>query len=94
MITVQGLDADHLCFWYITNIFELYLGYKYNNRLILYYKLDEETNEYINELTKDKDIIQMLKRVENGAKKLHLFVDHDVVEHVSVEVLPPILYLP
>jgi hypothetical protein len=52
----------------------LYLGYKYNNLLILYYNLDEETNEDINELTKDKDIIQMLKRVENRAKKFHLLV--------------------
>jgi hypothetical protein len=54
-------------------------------------KLNEDTHE----LTKDNDIIKTLKvLIKDGTKKLHLFVDHEIVEPISVEVLPPLLLLP
>ena len=64
----------------------------YNELPILYYKVDDESNETICRLTKDNHIL--LKLVENGARKLHVFVDYDIVQPVSTEVMPQILYLP
>jgi hypothetical protein len=40
VMTIEGLDADRLCFWDITNALEAYLGYNYNDIPMLYYKYD------------------------------------------------------
>jgi len=63
IMTIEGLDADQFCFWDLTNMLELYLGYTYNDIPTLYYKYDEESNEEIHGLTKDPDFMNMLREV-------------------------------
>jgi hypothetical protein len=63
----------------------VYLGYKYKNLPILYYKYDEDNNKNIHGLNKDQDIIRMIKELTNGMKnKLNLFVDHGMLEYVNI----------
>jgi hypothetical protein len=56
VFTVECLDLDRLCFWDITNILELYLRYNYKDLPCLSYTFDNQSNEEIHGLTKDKDI--------------------------------------
>jgi hypothetical protein len=65
VMIIEGLDVDRLCFWDISNILKVYLGYKYKDLLILYYKYDEDNNENMHGLTKDQDI-KMIKGLANG----------------------------
>jgi hypothetical protein len=86
--------VERLCFWDITNILEAYLEYKYDDIPTLYYKYDEESNESIHGLTKDQHIVDMIKELSSGRrKKLHIFVDHIIVEPVPLEVVQPMLLL-
>jgi hypothetical protein len=60
----------------------------------LYYKYDGENNGNIHGHTKDQDIIKMIKELGNGRRnRLHLFVDHVVVEPVPIEVVNLVLLL-
>lgn len=92
VMTVEKLNADLICFSDIANLLEIYLGYKYNYLPTLYYKFDDESNEYVHILSEDEDIVKRLKQVGNGRRnKLHIFVDH--VEPALIEVLEPLLML-
>jgi hypothetical protein len=31
VLTIEGLDADRICFWDLANVIELYFGYKYHD---------------------------------------------------------------
>jgi hypothetical protein len=96
VMVVEGLDACSLCFGDIDTILEVYLEYNYHDipRLRLYYKYDDESNDYIRGLTKDKDIMNMFKEVASGKKnRLHIFVNDAIVEEVPFEVGSPVMII-
>jgi hypothetical protein len=93
---LEGLDPKSLSFWDITNILEDYLEYNYKDipSLMLYYKYDDETNDYIRGLANDKDIMKMLKEVASEKKKrLHVFVIDIIAKEVPIEVRPPLMMI-
>jgi hypothetical protein len=94
IMKIQQLDADKFASWDITNVLEGYLGYRYNNILAMYYKYDNQSNQDIHGLNSNKDYENMIIEIINGYKKrLHVFVDHEKVEPVPIEVVSPMLLL-
>jgi hypothetical protein len=96
VMLVEGLEAGSLCFGDIATILEVYLVYNYHDipRLSLYYKYDDESNDYMRRLTKDKDVMNMLKEVVGGKKnRLHILVNDVIVEEVPFEVKSPVIMI-
>jgi len=97
IMTIERVDANRWCFWDLTNILEIYLGYRYNDIPTMYYMYDEDVNEDKHGLTNNNDFMTMLRGLIHGrSKKLHVFVDHVVeepVEPVPIEVVQPMLLL-
>jgi len=90
-MTIDGLDANRMYFWDLTNVLK---DYNYNDIPTLYYKYNEESNEDIHGLTIDQEFLNMIKGLKNGGrKKLHLFVNHEPVEPVPIEVVQLVLLL-
>jgi hypothetical protein len=94
---IDGLDADKLCFWDLTNVLEDYLEYDYSDISVMYYKYDDQSNEDIHDLTTDQDFLTMIRGIiVGGRRKLHMFVDHEpekLVELVLIEVVAPMLLI-
>jgi hypothetical protein len=60
----------------------------------MYYKYDNQSNEDIHGLNSNKDYENMITGITNGhRKRLHVFVDHEEVEPVPIEVVSPMLLL-
>jgi len=60
----------------------------------MYYKYDNQSNEDIHGLNSNKDYENMITGIINGhRKRLHVFVDHEEVEPVPIEVVSPMLLL-
>jgi hypothetical protein len=94
IMEIQQLDADKFASWDITNVLEGYLGYRYNDIPTMYYKYDNQSNEDIHGLNSNKDYENMVTGIINGhRKRLHVFVDHEEVEPVPIEVVSPMLLL-
>jgi hypothetical protein len=99
VMPVEGLDADSLCFGDIATILEVYMEYTYHDipRLRLYYKYDDESNDYIRGFTDDKDMKNMLKYMKNVKKNiLHIFVNDVIVEElreVPIKVRSPVMMI-
>jgi hypothetical protein len=94
IMEIQQLDADKFASSDITNVLEGYLGYRYNDIPAMYYKYDNQSNEDIHGLNSNKDYENMITGIINGhRKRLHVFVDHEEVEPVPIEVVSPMLLL-
>jgi hypothetical protein len=95
--TVEGQNVDRMCFWDLTNVLELYLGYKYQDIPRLYYKYYEESNDEIYGLNKDQEFLTMIRGLINGGgRKLDVIVDHEPdepVEPIPIKVVQPMLLL-
>ena len=93
VMPVEGFDANTLCFGDIATIFEVYLEYNCHDipRLRLYYKYDDESNDYILGLTNEKNMLKDLKKVKKN--RLHIFVNDAIVEEVPIEVMSPVMMI-